>query len=251
MKILVTFAVPTEFAPWRRQHEFQQVSSEPFPLYAADIRVSAVRVLLTGVGTAAAARAMRFALASPADLCISSGFAGALRSDINVGEILAARLVRRAEKDLAVASDHQLLAMAGEARARQVDRFLTAERLIVTAAGKSALVDEADAVEMESFMILAEAARHGVRAVAVRVVSDAANTSLPYDFDRALDSKGRIRLSALIAGVVRHPQQIPALLRLGRDCRQAAQNLAGFLDQYLSLLDSRMNLSQSEMVAAT
>jgi adenosylhomocysteine nucleosidase len=251
MKILITFAVPTEFAPWRRQHEFRQISNEPFPLFAADIGGSAVRVLLTGVGTAAASRAMRFALTSPADLCISSGFAGALRSDINVGEILAARLVRRAEKDLAVASDRDLLATACEARARQVDRFLTAERLIVTAAGKSALVDEADAVEMESFMILAEAARHGVRAVAVRVVSDAAKTSLPYDFDRALDAKGRIRLGTLIAGVVRHPQRIPALLRLGRDCRMAAQDLAGFLNQYLSLLDSRMNLSQSEMVAAT
>jgi adenosylhomocysteine nucleosidase len=251
MKILVTFAVPTEFAPWRRQRDFRQISAVPFPLYAAEIGASTVRVLLTGVGTEAASRAMRFALVSPADLCISSGFVGALRSDVKVGEILAARLVRRAEKDLAVASDSDLLATACEARARPVDRFLTAERLILTAEGKSALVDEADAVEMESFMVLAEAARHGTRAVAVRVVSDTAKTSLPYDFDRALDANGRIRMGALIAAIVRRPQRIPALLRLGSDCRLAAQDLAGFLDQYLNLLDSRLDLSQSEMVAAT
>ena len=185
MKILITFAVPTEFKAWRQRHAFRQVAHDPFPLYVADIAGSTVRALLTGIGTDAAIQAMRWALTSPADLCISSGFVGALDSGARVGEILAARLVRRAERDLAVASDPELLAAACEARARQVDRFLTTESLVVSAAQKFALVDEADAVEMESFVVLAEAARHGVRAVAVRAVSDTAEASLPYDFSRA------------------------------------------------------------------
>ena len=33
MKILVTFAVASEFAAWRRHHDFRQVSHEPFALY--------------------------------------------------------------------------------------------------------------------------------------------------------------------------------------------------------------------------
>jgi len=251
MKILITFAVPTEFAAWRRHHEFHQVSREPFPLFAADIGGSAVRVLLTGIGTAAAAQAMRTALESPVDVCISSGFVGALRRDMRVGEIAAARLVRRAERDMLVASDRELFAAARDARARQVDRFLTTERMVVQASEKYALVEEADGVEMESFTILAEAARHGVRAVAVRAVSDAAETSLPFDFDRTLDDRGRIRLGALIAGVARRPHRIPALLRLARDCRLAAQQLAEFLDVYLGVLHSRLDLPQSEMMATT
>ena len=109
---------------------------------------------------------------------------GALNADLNVGTILAGRVVLRAERELAVASDHQLLAVAQEAGAQQVERFLTSEHLIADAAQKLALQVEADAVEMESFEILAEAARHGVRAVAIRAVSDTASCSLPYDFDQ-------------------------------------------------------------------
>lgn len=251
MKILVTFAVANEFAAWRRRHDFRQIAHEPFALYVAEIAGNAVRVLLTGMGTAAAAEATRWALASPADICLSTGFAGALNTDFSVGNILAARVVLRAERELAVASDHHLLAIAQDAGARQVDRFLTSEHLIADAAQKVALAGEADAVEMESFVILAEAARHGVRAAAIRSVSDKAACSLPYDFDQARDARGQIRVGAVLAQVIRQPQRLPGLLSFARDCRMAARQLADFLDQYLQLLGARLDLSQSEMVAAT
>lgn len=251
MKILVTFAVASEFAAWRRRHDFRQVAHEPFAVYVSEIGGNAVRVLLTGMGTAAATEATRWALTSPADLCISTGFAGALNAELSLGAVLAGRVVLRAERELAVASDHQLLAVAQDAGARQVDRFLTSEHLIADAAQKVALAGEADAVEMESFVILAEAARHGVRAAAIRAVSDTAFRSLPYDFDRARDARGQIRLAALASQVIRQPQRLPALLRFARECRFAAAELADFLDRYLRLLSARLDLSQSEMVAAT
>ena len=72
-----------------------------------------------------------------------------------------------------------------------MDRFLTVRHLVTSAEEKSVLSGEADAVEMESFVILAEAARRGVRAVSVRAVSDTASTSLPYDFDRHARWRGR------------------------------------------------------------
>ncbi len=251
MKILITFAVAAEFAAWRGHHDFRRVSRDPFPMYAAEIGGSATRVVLTGVGTRAAEQAMRWALESPADLCISSGFAGALHTDLRVGNVLAARVVRRAEKEMAVASDRELLKAACNVGARHVDRFLTSERLVVSAAEKAALANEAEAVEMESFVILAEAARRGVRAVAVRAASDNVAASLPCDFDRTLDDRGRIRMAAVVAAMMRRPQRIPGLIRLARDCRVAARQLADFMDDYLSLLNVRMDLSQSEMVAAT
>jgi hypothetical protein len=82
-------------------------------------------------------------------------------------------------------------------------------------------------------------------------VSDTASCSLPYDFDGARDARGQIRMSALVAQIVRQPQRLPALFRLARDCRFAARQLADFLDHYLLLLSTRLDLSQSEMVAAT
>ena len=251
MKILVTFAVAAEFAAWRRQRGFRRVAREPFPLYSAEIGGNPVRVLLTGIGASAATRAMNWALASPTDMCIASGFAGALRPTLDVGEVLAARVVRRAGRELAVASDHELMITACDAGARRVDRFLTAERLVVDAREKLELADEADAVEMESFVILAEAARHGVRAVSVRAISDTAESSMPYDFDRVRDDLGKIRLRPLLLELAAQPQRIPALLRLARDCRLAAGRLAIFLDAYLALLSARRSLSQPAAVAAS
>ena len=251
MKILVTFAVHAEFAQWRRKRRFHQVARQPFPLYACDVGGSEVRVLLTGVGSDSASEAIRWALSGATDLCISSGFAGALRSDLAVAELLAARVVCRAGRELVVASDRQLFSAACEAGARPVDWFLTARHLVVSAEDKAPLSREADAVEMESFAILAEAARHGVRAVAVRAISDLAAASLPFDFERMRDARGAIGLMPLLAELVRQPQRLPALLRLARDCRLAAGQIAEFLERYLGLLDAGLVLSKAEMVAAT
>src|SRR5579883_120359 len=213
MKILVTFAVDSEFSAWRRQHDFRQVAHEPFALYVSEVGGNTVKALITGMGTEAAAEATRWALRTPVDICISSGFAGALNGELGVGMVIAGRLILRAEQELAVASDHYLLNVAQEAGARQVDRFLTSEHLIRDAAQKTALAADADAVEMESFEILAEAARRGVRAAVVRAVSDAAASSLPYDFDAVRDARGQIRIGPLMAQIVRQPQRLPSLMR--------------------------------------
>jgi hypothetical protein len=168
-----------------------------------------------------------------------------------VGDIVTARVVRCAERDLAVASDRELFAAACYAGAHGVDRALTAQRLVRTAEEKAFLSEEADAVEMESFSILAEAARRGVRALAVRAVSDTAATSFPYDFERMRDARGAIRFVSLLSQVARQPQRLPALVRLVRDCHLAAGQLAIFFERYLELLDVRMGTAKSAMVAAT
>ena len=251
MKILVTFAIGSEFAAWRRQHDFRQVAHDPYPVYVAEIEGSTVRVVLTGVGNEAAEAAVRWALSAPVDVCITSGFAGALNPEYVVGNVLSARVVLWAERELAVASDRELLSVARDAGARQADHFLTAAVMFDTPQQKMAYASEADAVDMESFVILAEAARHGVRAVALRAVSDAADSGLPYDFGRVLDARGQVRVGRLLLELARRPQRIPALLRLAHDCRSAASELADFLDAYVKLLHVRFDLSHSEMIAAT
>jgi nucleoside phosphorylase len=250
MKILVTFAVHAEFAAWRKKARFRQVARQPFPLYAAEVGGSSVRALLTGMGNESASEAIRWGLASATDLCISSGFAGALCPDLRVAEPLAARVVCRAGRELAVASDRQLFAAACETGARPVDRFMTARRVVSRAEEKAVLASEADAVEMESYVILAEAARRGVRALSVRAVSDAAWTSLPFDFEAMRDEGGGIRVTSVMRGLLRNPGQLGPLLRFARDCRMAAAQLAEFLDAYVEILDAGFARSESAMVAA-
>jgi len=131
-----------------------------------------------------------------------------------------------------------------------VDRFMTSPRLLATSDEKISVSDEADAVEMVSYAILAEAARRGVRAVSVRAISDLAESSLPFNFDAMRNDKGQIRLKPLIFQLLRNPAKLPPLVRLAKDCRLASSRLAEFLEEYILLLAVSMDRSAPEMVSA-
>jgi adenosylhomocysteine nucleosidase len=103
---------------------------------------------------------------------------------------------------------------------------------------------------MESYIILAEAARYGVPAVAVRAVSDTLDFDMPYDFERVRNAQGQIRIGGIVAQVLRHPSGLPALLSLARDCRLAARHLADFLDAYAGTLGDRLIPVEPGLVAA-
>ncbi len=233
MKVLVTFAAKTEFAPWRRRRRFQRMAFDPHPIYEAGIGENTVRVLLTGMGGENAGRAVQAALSDLPDLCVSSGLAGGLKPDYRPGEILAARHVSDVRGQRLSESPIELLAAAAECGANVVDLFLTSNRVVRESQEKRWMGQFADAVEMESDAVLAEAARCGVPAVAIRAIGDTCEMDLPYEFDRVIDPCGRMHLPVLLAQVARRPHRLPELVRLGRQCRHAAASLARFLDVYV------------------
>jgi len=167
MKILVTFAVQAEFAPWRRRRNFMRQLGD-WPVYEALFGGARVRAVLTGMGPDhALAAATRFLREKP-DICISTGLVGSLRSEYRPGDILAARLVSEVGEPVAVASHRELLSTAVDCGARQIERLATSSAIVANAEQKQRLSSQAEAVDMESYIILAEAARYGVPAVAVR-----------------------------------------------------------------------------------
>jgi adenosylhomocysteine nucleosidase len=248
MNILVTFAVQAEFAPWQRRRNFQRLAGD-WPVYEAEFGGAKVRAILTGMGQSHALEAIRQVLPSRPDICVSTGLAGALRSGYRPGDILAARLVSEAGEPVAVASHRELLSTALDCGARQVERFATSKTLVARAEQKRELASQADAVEMESYTILAEAARYGVPALAVRAISDTAEFDMPYDFDSARDARGHIRVAAIAAQVMRRPFGLPALLTLARDCRVASRQLAKFLDCFAGTLADRLIPIEQDMAA--
>jgi adenosylhomocysteine nucleosidase len=249
MKILVTFAVAEEFAPWRRLRDFQAVPGG-WPRFEAEVGNAQVTAILTGMGQTHALDAARRVLPSRPDICISTGLAGALHGGLDVGQILAARLVSEVGEPLAVASHPELLSSAVECGAKQIERFATSRTLVSRAEQKRNLSRQAEAVDMESYTILAEAARCGVPAVAVRAISDRADFDIPYDFERARDDGGQIKIGSIFAQVLRHPTGLPALMRLGRDCRVAARALSQYLDLYTNTLGDRLIPVESDLVDA-
>jgi adenosylhomocysteine nucleosidase len=249
MNILVTFAVEAEFAPWRARRKFRRLPGD-WPRFEAQLGGARVRAVLTGMGQAHALEAARRMLPDRPDICISTGLAGALRSEYRPGDLLAARLVSEVGEPVAVASHPGLLATAVDCGARQVERFATSRTLVSRAEEKLRLSKQAEAVEMESYIILAEAARYGVPAVAVRAIGDTVDFDMPYDFERVRDARGQIRIGGIVAQVLRHPSGLPALLALARDCRLAARHLADFLDAYTGTLGDKLIPVEPGVVAA-
>src|SRR6202140_376843 len=119
MKILVTFAVRSEFAPWQRRRNFLRLPGD-WPVFEATFGGAQVQAILTGMGPDHALGAAKRSFGYKPDICISTGLAGSLRSEYRPGDILAARLVSEAGEPVAVASHRELFSVAMDCGARQV-----------------------------------------------------------------------------------------------------------------------------------
>lgn len=242
MRVLVTFAVEAEFAPWRKRRGFEKIAKGRAQFFHARIGDGDVNVLLTGVGARAAWReAIKVMWGGKVDICISSGLAGALRPEYHLGEVLAAREVQSVRRKQVVAADRQLVRLAEEQGARAVDSFYSADQVIGLASEKRELGRRADAVEMESAEVLYEAAAFGAKGIAIRGISDRADQALPIDFNRVMTRTGEVSIPRVLGEMVRHPLSAAALVSFAKQGRVAAEKLAAFLDRYVEAAGSATN----------
>ncbi len=250
MKVLVTFALESEFAPWRRRHGFVRLANTDFTAFDSNFADSDVRVVITGMGSERAQRVARTVLDWRPGICIAAGFAGGLNAAYRAGEVLVAANVRDGETQRTLANEARLVDLAEEAGARRIGTLCTSAYVISRVEDKRRMGQTADAVDMESFFILNEAQERGIPGVAIRAVSDAADERLPLDFTQVLDDRGRVRIARLARDIARSPQRIPGLIRLGSASRRGAQKLAKVLEATIETLDGALE-SHLQRAAAT
>jgi len=247
MKILITFALETEFAPWRALREFRAVQWGDAEVYRAQIGAADVVVLLTGAGPKQAHRQTAKVLEGDQEsihVCVSTGLAGALKPEYQIGQVLAARSVRT-ESELNDPSSNQvqssapLISFAAECGATVVEQFYSAERVVGRAEEKRYLGKKSDAVEMESFEVLLESAAFGIPAIAIRSISDTVEDDLPLDMNRIFTDEGQVSITRVLGQVALHPGSVPDLVRLGQNSKAAAESLARFLDKYIASVSQR------------
>jgi adenosylhomocysteine nucleosidase len=237
LRIIVTFAVPAEFAPWRRMRSFLRLERSEVPLYFVEYGDRAkVWVLITGVGTRHGHAKLRNMFAQPVAACLACGLAGSLKTRYRVGTVLAAKAIKRSENGTVMNCEDSLVEIAARHGATPVDFFYTSDNVVTAASEKLRLGETADAVDMESFQVMEQARQHGVPALAVRAVSDAADRDLPYDFNRAIDEDGHISRLPILSQIAAAPWRLPQMMRFGLESSKASRNLARFLDRYLNCL---------------
>lgn len=241
MKILVTFALGTEFAPWRAMHDFRSRQGGNAEAYGAKIDGAEVEVIVTGVGQRIAGVRTRDVLKSNGDsiaFCVSSGLAGAVKRQYAIGQVLAAKGVRAGDPSdtdtSAIECSGALVSFAESSGATIVDRFYTSARAIGSHGEKEYIGEFADAVEMESFGVLSAAAESGVPAIAIRAVSDLADENLPLDMNEVFTDEGKVSVPRVLGQVALHPGAVPGLMKLGQQTKTAAEALAKFLDRYVA-----------------
>jgi nucleoside phosphorylase len=253
MRILVTFAVQAEFAPWRRRYPFRRkeiggssphAASEAY--FGCNVDGVCLDVYLSGVGWKGSRAVFASLLKEKPDLCISSGLAGGLNSDLDFGAIVVAREVLLVNGGQKLTSRPLLVKLAEEVGARSVRTFLTNALVVSAAKSKRSMAEFGDVVEMESFHVLKSARDAGVPALSVRAISDTVDEDLPLDFGRTVNADGQISYGRLLLQVSAHPQRVPAMIRFGKRSAQAAQNLANFLDKYIAALRQRFPLWGTE-----
>lgn len=201
--VLVCFALKEEATPFRK--------------IVADQRDAAV--LLTGVGQENARTSVADFLAQQSpSLVLTCGFAGGLDSALPIGAVV----FETSQPEL-----RERLSNAGAVPVK----FFCASRIAITAKEKRTLRSstQANAVEMESEAIHTLCRERRILCATVRAISDTANEDLPLDFNQLARPDLTMDYRKLALAVAKAPGTIPALLRLQRNCRVAAERLAEVL----------------------
>lgn len=162
-----------------------------------------VVVGVSGVGLNAARKAAKRLLELRPSFVVAAGFCGALNPSLKVGDV--------------VKSPH----------------ILTVDHLVSDPAEKCRLSASHDAVDMESAAVEAVCAEAGIPFLAVRAVSDTADTALSPELVRLL-SGGHVSVWRACAALVRKPSLLSEFLRLGRDTSFAARKLADELQSVVA-----------------
>ncbi|SJM89423.1 Hopanoid-associated phosphorylase [Crenothrix polyspora] len=193
-------------------------------------------VVYAGAGCHNAKIAAESLLAKGATHLISWGCAAGLSHVLRPGDLVLADTVMDTD-DVKIAIDadwhdhsKQVLSKSGVVHA---GCLLTTPHIVAPSKDKKQLhlKTGAIALDMESVAIAKVAQQHGVPFLAIRVIADSVNTSLPRAINNALNDQGEVVLKKLLLSIALNPVEIPRLIKLGLNFRAAKLTLKRIASQ--------------------
>ena len=183
-----------------------------------------ISILVTGIGRNNAEKSVReVLLKNSLRMVLTCGFAGGLNPNVSIGTVV-------------FFTDDKKLREKFLATKAKPAKIICAERIATTVAEKAELRRSTggDAVEMESEAIQTICGERGIACATVRVISDAAHENLPLDFNQLSRPDMNLDYGKLAWAIAKAPWKIPALMRLQKNCRFAAEELAQVLAKIIS-----------------
>ena len=204
-----------------------------------------VTVHVTGMGRDMALKGIAALLESrpvKPDCILSLGFAGALRDELETGDLVLSQRLYAVGEDSPIESDASLLSLAKDVLdSPDTGRYAIADSLTVPQAvlgaeekGRLAIATTSSVVNMEDYWVAQSSVRHGIPFLSVRAVLDTAEQELP-PFVSGLEHKGALtRALRLGANLTARPGYVPGLVKLAKQAGIAQRSLASFGVSFVS-----------------
>ncbi len=192
----------------------------------AEIAGVAGVVAVAGGGDAKSLKEKLEALHGDIQGVISIGIAGALSPLLKVGEaVIADRVIAGAEQWRC--HNGWRVALAAKLTAAHQGALVGSDTILEDAQGKAALYNAtgALAVDMESQVAARFAAERQLPFAGLRIISDDARHVLPPAALVAMKPDGGIAIGRVLGSLLRHPLQIPSLIRTARSSNRAFAEL--------------------------
>lgn len=189
---------------------------------ALGLKMAPVRV--AGARPEAAEAAARELAGLGVSALLSVGLAGALAPGLAPGDLLVPGSILGPDGASFTAAA-ELAASLGLQLSGH--RLLGWEEIVATPQAKQALcaATGADAVDMESHRVALAAQGLGLPFLAIRVIADPADRAIPPAASDSVRPDGTVDVGRTLRRLVGRPQDLPALIRLGRDSAVAHDRL--------------------------
>jgi adenosylhomocysteine nucleosidase len=229
--IAVSFALPAEssgFAALLR--EKQSATCGDMKTIHGKVANQSVAMFHTGVGRKICETRINhfFGTEHPAFL-ISSGFAGGVREDLEVGDLFLAENF----------SDRQLLSTVQRVlRDRNVHagRLFTSKTIVDSVAERDKIVrvNGAIAVDMETEIIAQACAARGIPLLSLRAISDTKRRPFPVPLNVLFDiERQRTNFTRLALYFLKYPNSLPRLIAFAKGVSMARRSLTTALETLL------------------
>jgi len=222
--LLILTAIELEARALARELELPRLGEFPFPVFGR----GPVRLAPVGVrATRCESRWDRLLAGLAHPSIASAGVCGGLDPRLESGALVVPRRVA-CEGGAACEIAPGGLGAGPVGMTIHDGLLLTTREIVATRQAKAALfaATGAIAVDMESAIIVARAARAGLPALVVRAVADHAGLDLPPALDSVVTPEGRIRLARAVALGLTRPAVLPRAIDLGRRTRRALASVA-------------------------
>lgn len=139
--------------------------------------------------------------------------------------------------EASIASNPEIVNLAIRCGAKRAPTLITLPRIARTTDEKMRLASMGDAADMESLSLMTAWSARGIPSLALRVILDPVEMPMTCDFEAAMDARGQVSITKVLAQLASQPQLLPDFLRLARQSRRSLKVLARFLDRFFELLD--------------